>query len=85
MSEYNEHAYDQLAGFLSELNEYGRHDYSRESLRDSLAAAHILSRDGELNSDRMERYMESRAIPIPNFGDMDVDEFWQEIAEGDYF
>lgn len=85
MSEYNQHAYDQLAGFLTELNEYGRYDFERESLRDSLAAAHILSRDGDIDTDRLERFMDSRGIPLPEFGDMDVEEFWQEIAENEYF
>lgn len=78
--ERQESRYEQLAGLMHQLSN-GR--FSEASLQRSAAAAHLLTRDGYPQVERIERFMNALRIPIPNWDD--PDDAWGNVVDGDSF
>lgn len=78
--------YDNLAVFVHRtswhLNAKGQrvYPYMWESIRRSLAASRVLTKDGEVRQERMEKWAKSRGIKTNYTVDTDA---WGRIVEGE--
>jgi hypothetical protein len=55
--------YDRLAHFVWHVSTvHGRHQYSFAAIRRSLAASHVLNKDGTVRQERLQRWTDSRGI-----------------------
>lgn len=55
--------YDNLAAWTHKvLTVNGRHQYEESALRQALARAHVLDREGNIRQDRIEKFLQQRGF-----------------------
>lgn len=70
--------YDRLAHLFAKI---GKGRYPEAGLRKSLAASHILTKDGEVRQDRLAKWAKSRGLNIPKFRDPSA--AWEHVIDND--